>query len=1005
MVYNYAIVLAWDSENKHNTKFCIIFDPNLLLDNPFYMRYFLSLFFLIGLFFTQSHSQTIPEVAINQCISLDKPVYCSNTALNWSSYAALSDGDDGTILEVASPATIALQVDAQTSTSDSLILHWRAQSWENRTSNLASLKHYEIYTSHNSTDGVNGDWQFIQENYSNYKDNFVFFPNNQPKWVKVVELGTDTLKLARLEVFQNAPTGKKNDIWLFFGDSETLGTMGAGNTNYLAETRFGNQIHANNPCYYPMIINGGKGGERATEAVLLLDQILDDMRQVSIVAYAYGVNDVIFSPLLPYDDPSNDLQTATFLDAYLEIMNICNSREILPIPSRIPWVHFPNEYSTYVDTTADKTNGITPINLYEIDTIIKEFAPYAIDTTTGTPYADFETWFHEHRDGDQVYQEDFVHFYKNGVNQFNKIWVNTAQHIVYANSTCDTTGDISIACPENIYVELADTATEIVVNWASPLATSTCGMGNSVLLTQLSGDAIGSSLGIGNYYITYQAEDNCNQSDTCRFSITVRPPQEAFDCGEIDGFVKIGELSSHGYYLSENIANWKNARDSVNVLGGYLATISSQTENDLLHSALNQETAYVGIYDFLEEGQLEWANGEPVTLDLSVDNTPENDFAAINFWAGTWSLTNQWVGQKYIMEKECALVDLMMTCPSNMTIQLPIGQVDTTFLWVEPTATSLCDTNAAVLLTQVAGEPNGAILTFGEYEYTWNALDSCGNQASCNWVIMVDTVPISGELSIECPDDIHVTLPYGQTDTVLSWVAPIYATTCNLNGGITLEQTVGPPSGDTIVLGQTIVSYLATDSCGNSEDCNFVITVDSTPITGKINLECPDNMAVEVAIGKVDTILNWAEPIYSTTCNIGLDMTLTQTQGPTNGTNIPLGPSVISYMTKDSCSNEETCNFTITVTQKPDAVDNISARKNLSVSPNPVKNNLFIESTNFLGVPLEVKIFSSQGKPVFVRKQIGQNQLKIDVSTFHPGLYFIQVSSAGQNNWARFVKD
>ncbi len=965
------------------------------------MSDFYKILILWLLVFSQTFAQTVPDIAFNQCVSLHKPVYSSNPALDWSMVSALSDGTDSTILTVQSPVTLALQIDAQTSTADSLILHWRAQSWNNRDVNTASLKHYKIYTSANSTNGVDGDWQFVQEGFSGYKDNFVFFPNNQPKWVKVKELSDDTLRLSRLEIFQSAPVGKKDDIWLLFGDSEMLSCMGVGNTTYSAATRFGEKIHANNPCYYPIVINAGKGGERAVEAVNALGSILDDMPQVSIVAFSYGINDAIFFPLVPYQEHYNNPEMTAFKNAFVGIMDTCINRGILPIPARIPWVHFPNEYSDYVDTSSDKTNGIIPINLNVVDSLIQLYAPYAIDTTTGIPYADFQTWFHEHRDEDEVFQIDFIHFLRKGINEFNKIWVHTAEQIIYTDA-CDTAGNLTIQCPENIFKHLDDTASAMPFYWDSPLATTTCGLGSSVLLTQVEGTPIGTELGVGNYYIAYEASDNCNNTEMCRFSITIQPPEQVFGCGEVAGFTKVGELNGHGYYLSENVASWKNARDTTTALGGYLATISTQEENDLLYSALNQKTAFLGLYDYLKEGQLEWANGEPVTFDLSIDNTPENNYALLNFWAGTWSMTNEWVQKNYFLEMECAVEDLTLACPENLSIVLPIGQLDTAFWWDAPSAVTFCDTSQDVFLTQVTGSPNGALLSVGSYEYVWNATDSCTNSASCSWVITVDTMAIMGELNIACLGSMEIVLPFGQVDTVVSWDVPDYATTCNVGTDVVLSQISGPPSGSSFEYGTTTITYAVSDNCDNTDTCSFTITVDTTAIMGTLNLECPADLKVEIPIGQTDTILSWDEPEASTTCNIGLGITLAQMQGLPSGSSFGLGISSVEYQAIDNCGNEENCSFLITVSQKPDGIEHVEAGA-IELSPNPVKDFLVVDlGTHQKG---QVNIFSCQGASIFVRKPLNQKQLKIDVSTLKAGLYFVQFRGVERSSWARFVKE
>ena len=110
-------------------------------------------------------------------------------------------------------------------------------------------------------------------------------------------------------------------------------------------------------------------------------------------------------------------------------------------------------------------------------------------------------------------------------------------------------------------------------------------------------------------------------------------------------------------------------------------------------------------------------------------------------------------------------------------------------------------------------------------------------------------------------------------------------------------------------------------------------------------------------------------------------------------------------MAKDSCGNEKTCGFSITVTQKPDAVVNISQNGHLDLSPNPVHDDLLIEWMNFTEVDADVSIFSSQGRLIYLRKRVGSNPFTVDVSSFQSGLYFIQVTGVGQIKWGRFIKD
>ncbi len=742
-------------------------------------------------------------VATNQCISLNKPIYCSKPAEQYTNLDALVDGSDESYYDVTGPVEIAIQVDAQNTTSDRLILHWRAKSWKDRNVNNNSFKHIQLFTSHNSTNGIDGNWTLVKDFHNKRKDNVIFFQNTKPKWVKVKELNYHHLSLGRLDVFQTAPAGQKNDFWLFFGDSETKGNMTAGNTNYEAETYFSDKIREQNPAYYPIVINGGKGGETAREAVDSLPPILDELQEVSFVAFSYGLNDIFGSHpiLVPYDAPENDAEMAIFENALKGIINVCTSRGVLPIPGRIPWVHFPNSYCYYNDPSA--VNGVKPINRNVVDPIIKTMTPYAFDMQANRPLADFETWYRDHRWEDKVFRYDKVHHDRYGINQFNLIWVNTAQIVVYDNQggtdpdpdpdpepgcpdfiegfvklgefnghgyyqsnnvmswqegqalasanggylvnigseaennfiesvinetvyiglsdhenegntswvggsdgsyenytttcpwckvnnanndyvvmlswdgswafqsdkvnkkvimevDCNTGtggGVLSMDCTPNVTVTLQPNTTSMVVNWATPIATSTCT--GSVTVTQVAGGVSGSSFGIGNHTITYQAMDNCNQSQTCSFVIQVNANTNGGGCGDITGFSKLGSWNGKTFYVSTDAQTWEVAKASCTANGGQLAKITSVDEQNYLMNLID-EIVYFGLNDVIQEGNMRWADGSAVGYTNITDcdwcglNDSDNDYGVLLPWNGEWGFNKSVVNRKYIMQKNCS---------------------------------------------------------------------------------------------------------------------------------------------------------------------------------------------------------------------------------------------------------------------------------------------------------------------------------------------------------------
>jgi len=125
-------------------------------------------------------------------------------------------------------------------------------------------------------------------------------------------------------------------------------------------------------------------------------------------------------------------------------------------------------------------------------------------------------------------------------------------------------------------------------------------------------------------------------------------------CDPISGYTLLGAYNGHGYYLSDASVPWAQAKTLAENAGGYLATMNDQAENDFLKSNLGNNMVFIGYNDEATEGVGSWATTEPVTLDLSYDNSSENDYAVMNFWAGTWQMVNQFVAKNYVMETNCA---------------------------------------------------------------------------------------------------------------------------------------------------------------------------------------------------------------------------------------------------------------------------------------------------------------------------------------------------------------
>jgi hypothetical protein len=145
-------------------------------------------------------------------------------------------------------------------------------------------------------------------------------------------------------------------------------------------------------------------------------------------------------------------------------------------------------------------------------------------------------------------------------------------------------------------------------------------------------------------------------------------------------FTYAGELDGHNYYLSNNTANWENAKIISEDNNGHLVTISNDDENTLVgHHYTGGNYIWIGLFqntnspEFSEpDSGWEWVTGEPLDYinwhsgepnDDQGDGSEQYVFIQEN---NTWNDANQSVPyiiflDKYILFTTIALVIIGLT--------------------------------------------------------------------------------------------------------------------------------------------------------------------------------------------------------------------------------------------------------------------------------------------------------------------------------------------------------
>ncbi len=184
----------------------------------------------------------------------------------------------------------------------------------------------------------------------------------------------------------------------------------------------------------------------------------------------------------------------------------------------------------------------------------------------------------------------------------------------------------------------------------------------------------------------------------------------------------------------------------------------------------------------------------------------------------------------------------------------------------------------------------------GETIVHWTVTDSDGNTATCT-----QTVRVSRRPEITCPADVTLTATGERTPVDIGT-----ATATDVEDG-TLTPTHDAPANG-FPVGDTVVTWTATDSSGLSAVCTQTIHVRGTP-----QLQCPADVVVE-ATGDFTSV-----DLGVVTATDHEDGSLTPANdAPAGG--FPRGETIVHWTVTDSDGNTATCTQTVRVSSRPQIV-------------------------------------------------------------------------------------
>ena len=222
---------------------------------------------------------------------------------------------------------------------------------------LAADYHFEV--SADSTNGMDGTWTAVGTavtgNHVRTRAHALDFTGKS--WIKMVITAapaeaSNGVQIGEIDVHDISATGADlpDDTWFFMGDSITAFAFDRRATN---QPSFAAAINtATNKTYFPAMINGGIGGEKSSDGLARLAQVLALNPDYHFIALSYGTNDAAGSQIPPSTFQTN-------MQMMIDMVKAAGREPVIP---HIPWATDGSHaavpmYDTVIDTLT-RTNQL-----------------------------------------------------------------------------------------------------------------------------------------------------------------------------------------------------------------------------------------------------------------------------------------------------------------------------------------------------------------------------------------------------------------------------------------------------------------------------------------------------------------------------------------------------------------------------------------------------------------------------------------------------------------------
>ena len=295
----------------------------------------------------------------------------------------------------------------------------------------------------------------------------------------------------------------------------------------------------------------------------------------------------------------------------------------------------------------------------------------------------------------------------------------------------------------------------------------------------------------------------------------------------------------------------------------------------------------------------------PVTL---TNNAPASGLFPVGVTTVTWTATDAY-GNATTATQSVTVTDAIapvITAPASITANAGASCTATIAL-TAPAVSDNCTAPNNIIVTNNA--PAGGIFPIGTTTVTWTATDASNNSSTATQLVTVIDVTVP---TLTTPVAMTASAGAGCTATIVL-TAPTAADNCTA-----VSLTNNAPAGGIFPIGNTVVTWTATDTAGNTTTKTQLVTVVDTTVP---TISAPSAITVNVSESCTVSGINLGLPIVGDNC----PSTLIVSNNAPSGNTFTIGVNTVVWTVIDGAGNIATATQLVTVIDDiAPVLDNVS---------------------------------------------------------------------------------